>query len=574
MSIGDMPLTKSPFSHGSAFPNPFYDIASTYLPRDIKRTFVWCEYLYFNGTVVKAATDRIIQYFITEIQYKSNTKNTDKLKEVLEKQLKIKSVLINIGKDYLTYGNSINSIFFPFIRGLKCPACGLEINAKKLPEYDYDNEKFKGKCPCGETVQFKVIQRKDFNTKKIGVIRIDPKALKIKRHPLSGATEYYWQIPKEYIHKVKNEKDEFFINDTPGEVLHAIAEDEAFKWSDSYIHHIKLPTLAGFPLEWGCPIFLHVLKLNYYASILRRANETIALDFVVPFRVLSPGSNSPNFDPAMQYQLGDFAAQMNSMVRRHRYDPADIQIAPFPVNYQAFGAENKALDVTAEIKSVIEEMLHTLNYPAELFFNTLRIQSFPPALRLFENTWSDLVTGLNGFLQWLTDHITTYMRWPREEVELTKVTIADDIEKRQVLLQLASAQQISMLTALKAYGLDFKDEQKKIADQQKILMDVQREMQEEMAVEQQLSEGGQGQAMPDINTEAQLKAQEMLKMPHEYRVRALRQLEQMNPTLHAMTKQIMEKARNMSRSQMGLENLAAAGMTGHQVPPEGGMPPM
>jgi len=99
-------------------------------------------------------------------------------------------------------------------------------------------------------------------------------------------------------------------------------------------------------------------------------------------------------------------------------------------------------------------------------------------------------------------------------------------------------------------------------------MDVRRELEEEMMAEQQISEsGGQQQAPMDINSQAQTEAQRMLSMPYEYRVQALRQLEAMNPTLYAMVKNIMDKTRSAAKSQQGYENLAAAGMAGHQMPP-------
>ena len=565
MAIETPPYRGS--AHGNVFPNPYYDIANTYVPRDIKRTFAWCESLYLSGGILKAATDRIIQYFITEIQYKSQTENTEKLKEILEKKFKIKTVLSDVGRDFMVYGNSINSIYFPFNRMFKCPKCGLEINSKKI-KYDYRDGDFYGNCPCGKKdVKFTAYDMKDKNPELIKLSRLDPKSIDIKRHPLAGVCEHYWDMPNHFISHIKNEKDIFYVNYTQTEILDAIKKEESFKFNQDYVYHIKANTLAGFPLEWGCPIFLHILKLNFYNAVLRRANEAIALDFIIPFRVISPGTSSPNFDPVAQTNLGDFVSRMNMMCQRHKIDPADIQIAPFPINYQAFGAEKKALDVTAEIKSVTEEMLHSLNYPAELFFNSLKIQSFPPALRLFENTWSELVSGFNGILQWIVDHICDFMRWEREEVELTQVTIADDIEKRQVLLQLASAQQISLITGLKAYGLDFKEEQRKIADQQKILMDIQKDIQEEMQTEQMLSEGEGQPAMPDLETQSVQLAQRWLSIPEELRTREMRNMEAMNRTLYAMAKDKMDKIRSTARTDQGYQNLAAAGMTGHMQPP-------
>lgn len=555
---------------GGKFPDPFFDIASQYMPKDIKRTFAWCEYLYFTNGIVRAATERIVQYFVTELQYKNNdTDNVRKLKNILEKQLKIKNVALMMANNFLVYGNSIATIYFPFRRVLKCPVCGLEVDIHNLA-YKYSDLQYSGTCPCGKLVKFTAVDHKDFDTKNINIIHLDPKNMDINYNPFSGRSEYYWTIPNNVITEIKSQ-NKFMIESTPPEILQAVQEGKTFKFDNAYIIHMKQPTLSGVQVEWGLPFFINILKLNYYAALLRRANEAIALDFVVPFRILSPGHSSPNADPVAMASLSNFVSEMQSMVFRHRNDPADIQIAPFPIAYQAFGGEKKSLDLTNEIKSIIEEQLHSLNYPSELFYNTLRLQSYPPALRLFENTWSHLVEGLNTFVQWVADHICDHMGMQRETVSFTRVTIADDIEKRQVLLQLASSQQISMISALKAYGLDFEEEQRQMAEQQKIMSTIQQDMQEEAQVAQQMGQGQQpADSSPmDVQSQGQQLAMNMLSMPQEQRRIQLNQMNQMNPTLYAIVKDKMEKIRSTSQTQQGYQTLQQMGMGGAT----GGQPP-
>ena len=47
--------------------------------------------------------------------------------------------------------------------------------------------------------------------------------------------------------------------------------------------------------------------------------------------------------------------------------------------------------------------------------------------------------------------------------------------------------------------------------------------------------------------------------------RELRNMESLNPTLYAVTKNVMEKIRTAARAERGYQNLAAAGMVGHMV---------
>jgi hypothetical protein len=566
----------------AAFPSPYYDMAVTTFPRDMKHAFDWSEYLFLSNGIVRVATIRTVVYFITELVYDQDTEYTGKLKKVLEEDLRIKTILGDMALDYAVYGNALATIYYPFLRIFKCPNCKVERPCSAVKYYSYDSGKFKGSCPMCEAknVTFEVFETKKLDAKEINVLRIPPKQIQIRKHPFSKATQYYWEIPQDIQNKIVQEKDVFYINQTPMEILETVSSKKVLLFNNDSIHHVRGNSVSGFNPEWGCPPMIHILRQNYYASALKRANECIALDFVVPFRVISPGSSSPNSDPVSMINLGEFAANMKSMVERHRLDPADIQISPVPLQYQAFGAEKKALDVTAEIKFATEEMLHSLNYPAELFFNTLQVQALAPALRVFENTWSPLVDGMNGFLQWLVDGICDFMGWPGHKVSLATVTTADDIEKRQIGLQLAAAQQISSITAQRAFGYDFEEEQKKILEQQKIMMRIQEDFMSEQKQQAQMSENGQGgqqgQSPMDINTQAQAMAQEWMAQPEPMRVRAMRQAEASNPTLYAMAKNVMEKMRSAARSQNGLQNLQAMGLQGDMGPPQGGQggPPM
>lgn len=568
--------------NGNRFPNPYFDIANTFLPRDIKKTFQWCEYIFFTNGIIRSATMRIAQYFVTEIKYLTEkNKNTDDIKDILEKKVNVKEFLISTGIDVLVYGNSFTAIYLPFKRYLTCGKCGLRMAAEKI-DYVFNNFKFNGRClKCEESVEFKPDDQRDKNPAHINFIRIDPKQIEINYDIYSGKSEYYWMIPQEIIAAIQNTQyvNKLLLNNIPLDILECIEKKQIYKINKEYIFHIKNPTIAGVSPQWGFPSYLTIMKNNYYTAVLKRANEAIALDFVVPFRTISPGQSSPNADPISMFSMKQFVSEMKQMVARHKQDPVDFQIAPFPLNYQAFGAEKKALDLTGEIKLSNEEQLHSLNYPAELFYNSLQVQAMPTALRLFENSWSHLVTGFNGLLQWITDNICSYLNKEQTKVELTKVSIADDIEKRQVLLQLAASQQLSMITALKSYGIDYKEEQKNLAYQNKVLNEIKTDMMADMRNEATMAEspGANLGQMPasspfDIISQGSQLAQNLLSMPYEMRRSQLLSIKQQNPTLHAVTLQKMKEMRGASRTQMGYQAMAAQGMTGAMTGP-GQMPP-
>jgi len=563
---------------GHVFPHPFFDIASQYVPRNIKDAFRWAEYLYYKVGTYHSATNRIVRYLLTDIMYQGEkTKVTEWYEDAFEK-IGVKSETIVGGTDLLVYGNNMISLYLPFDRFLTCPECKYEQKATVV-KYTFAGWKFKGRCKCGQNVTFKVKDRPVRDIKRVKVIRWDPKQIELQKHPISQESKIFWRIPQKFANRIK-QGDRFLVNSTPMEIIDTIRKNKIFEFKRGQVFHRHMPSLAGVAPEWGVPPCMAIFTLAWYAAILRRMNEAIANDFIVPFRVLYPGTQSSSSDPATFIPMGNFVSKMKGMVRSHRRDPADVQISPIPVGYQALGAEGKALDLSQNIKATNEEILNALGYPSELWYGTLSVQALPAALRMFENNWHFLTEMNSRFIQWIADQIAEYFDKEKIRVEFERVSIADDVERRQIMMQLAASQKISDISFLERYGLDFKDEQRKLLRQQQIMQDIQAKATE---IQQEAAEvntgdqgGGGGNAVYDIVQQAQTMAEQMLGMDEGQRRQALRDVAMQNETLHALVKQKMEQIRSQMGSQAGQEALqqglfvqGQGGVTGGATAPQG-----
>jgi len=556
---------------GHVFPHPFFDISSQYVPQEIRDALKWAEFMYLRNTMYKSATDRIVRYGITEIAYKGEpTQSTEKYKELLEEHLHVKSRTIESSTDLLVYGNTFNSMHFPFDRFGVCTQCKLE---RPIDDVDYKYTSgtgdFHAKCPCGYSGKIEVRDKRSRDLTRVKIIRWSPHQMDIKSHPISGEMEYYWKIPEDFVKRIQ-EGDQFYINSTPMAILQAVQQKKMFKFNRGQVFHRTLSTLAGVSRDWGLPPCLTVFTLYWYTAILRRANEAIAFDYIIPFRVLFPQGSSANNDPTHFIAMGTFLNKMQEMVKLHRRDPAHVQVSPIPVGYEAMGAEGKSLDTSPLIKQTNEEILNALGYPAELFYGTLSIQAMPAALRLFENMWRDLHESNDDLLQWIADRSAQYFDWEDQEVDFTPVTLADDIEKRQVIMQLSAAQQISSGTMLSQWGLDFKDELKKRIEEQQIAQEIQTKAQEE-ATSQAQAQGAQGGAgsgtIFDLQTQAQQTAQQLLSIPDDGQRRSqMQMIAQQDESMYALVKMYMDRFRGQANSQAGRDamqqGLFAAGQGG------------
>jgi hypothetical protein len=602
---------------GSGFGDPFNDIATTQMPTTMQSALWWSEYIWtINGTY-RMAMERIVSYFITDLEIGGDASDDEKKKyeDYLVKKLNVLSFLSILMKDRLCYGNGFASVLVPFRRYLQCPKTGDMYPLKVVYNnfnFDFSPDfEFIATCPkTGWRGPWQVIDKPREESDQLVLKRWSPHEIEILHDPYTDEVSYLWRIPEHYKRMVK-EGNLFHLERVSLQVLEAIKHNKLFRFNPDTIFHMKEPTLAGIRnMGWGLPRSLVNYRQIWYIQVLRRYNEAIALDYVIPFRLITPapgpGSAAGGVmtqDPMSIYSAGDYRSQIKNMINRRRRDPAAWQVLPFPVNYQMLGADAKQLAPTELITQGYDTLLNETGTPVEFYQGNLSLQAAPVALRLFESTHRQLVTDANNFLQWLVDNISRIMSWELLDCSLKRVTIADDMQKQMSALQLMMGQQLSGTSGLKAIGYDWETKQKLIADEARKQQEMQARMQEEMqqagfaaeiakgmnpATQQQGAppQGGgavQGGGNPpgpdaqsamgaggtpvsnyiqtmgpntpvtpnDLQAAAAQLAQELLGLPESVKDSELRKLKQFNPTLHSIVRAKLDEMRQQMRLQGG-----------------------
>lgn len=572
------------------FPNPFYDVASEFVPTNINNIFEWAEYMYTTMGTWRTASRRVVRYFLTEVVLDGESdEEREDYGDFLERDLHLLTELAQIGDDFMTYGNVFVSMYFPFDRFLKCEKCYTEYHCDAVNyQYNANQGTFTGKCPkCKNTGAFSHEDRRSPDKKKVKIIRWNPKQIRMRVHDVSGETTYYWEIPSEFAAKIQ-QGDHFYVKDTPWAILQCFSrsvgdsKQPLFQFSEDAIYHFKESSLAGLPIVgWGIPPILPNFKLAYYIQVLRRFDEAIAHDFIVPFRVMYPDYGpSPSQDPLARDSMSGFVAQMRQMVQAHRNDPTLVQIAPYKVGYQMLGGEGTQLTPKDQIAQALDELLNSLGYPAELYRGSLSIQAFPVALRLFEKTWGSLVDGYNDMISWMLRKISRHFMWGDIDGKLRSVTLADDLERKALSLQGAAGMDVSKGTAYKPFGIDYLDEQRKVVEEQQAMQQLQQEAMDEQQAQQGLEgasgggggPGGQPGATPgDVYEQAKQLAQQLLfNTPETMRRGELIKIKHSNPTLHALVIQEMDNQRYEMNRQGGAMMMEQMKGQGGPAPAGGG----
>ena len=623
----------SGFGSGEQFPDPFTDVSSMAVPGTMRNALYWCEYIYSVFGSYRMAMERVISYFLTDVEILDASEDEEeKWTEFMNNTVDVLTVTQNMLRDRMCYGNSFCSVIVPFRRFLGCKKCGAhfplkEVFSTPVFQFQWTMPEFHATCPiCKNRGAWRIDDKPDDEEKKIKVKRWSPHEIELLHDPYTDDVSYIWRIPEDYKKQVK-QGNLFHLERVAEGVLQAIHKNQVFRFNDDAIYHMKEPTLAGITNRgWGIPRIISNFRQIYYVQVLRRFNEAIALDYVIPFRLITPGTRQGSgagggmsIDPLMMYNGGDFRGQVQQMIRRRRRDPASWQILPFPVNYQLLGGEAAQLAPRELMDQGMEQLLNDAGTPVELYKGSLQLQTAPVALRLFESTWHHLCHDTNAMLMWLVRQAGQIMSWEAVEARLKRVTIADDIQKQTNALQLMMSQMLSGKSGLAAIGYDWDAEQKRLSEESRMQAENQARTQEEMeqaGAAQQIAKGqpaappgggGGGAAPPgggapppgggdpaaaaagtamagpvsnyiastgpnvpqtpeDMMAAAQQIAQELLGMPEGQKDSELRKLKQANPVLHSLVRSNLDQIRRDTKSQAGN---AAMG----QMQQGGGAPP-
>lgn len=263
---------------GLQYPSPFFDIAHTYLPATVKQMFRWCRYYYLVNPLINAVVSKVSEYPITDVLFDTERAELkDQWSSFLLEQLRYRAFQIEVGLDFHTYGNALVSIFYPFIKLLKCSECGHEQQAQDA-HYRFQNFKFYLKCEkCDQQGPAKVRDHYIKAPRGIRLLRWNPEDVDVRYNDITGDYEYYYQIPTILRNDIIIGKKSV-VDTIPQLFIDALRLKKSVVFNRDNIYHFKRPTLAGKDRGWGTPMILPVLKDTFYLQILRKAQECVSLD--------------------------------------------------------------------------------------------------------------------------------------------------------------------------------------------------------------------------------------------------------------------------------------------------------
>ena len=601
------------FPNQKDFGDPFLLPSTASFPKDIKSTLDMCLYLYRMNRLYGAAINRIVTYFITDLEFGSDVGETtrQKVTKLLVEDLRIYEILQRCGIDWAIYGNTFVTCVEPFTRWLlddrdgKTMALSISAYPEHLVKYDavsmeyevpdlvmYKKMKEKGPIPKIEdlpTVKLKFIDKLDPNSQRYSVLLLDPRYVNLDKAHFAQSQRVIYTPPPTMVARVKNgELHE--VNNTPRIILQAISEDKDCLFRPGEVFHFKGITPTGVSDSgWAVPeILLHYDSL-YQIQIYRKADFAIAQDYLTPFRWMSPGASVDANSPSDMLQMSEWRGELQKMIQAHRLDATSIHALPFPIQPQQFSGEGRQMVMHEVVEAHINIIFDGLGLPRELFKGTLTVEQLPAALRMFERSYEWLYQQLNGALKHITKVISKAADIPEFEVSLRRPEFAYNTERLQLMLQLVANREmpraevyrlLGIANPVEAHGRALQEEHDIARKSQEMALKYQKEEQQGSMAEMALmaaeqAAGAQGQApggappaaggAPElkydadpaddpmrIEQRAQEIAQTWLQM-HAQQPNShrseMQKCEATNKTLYASAKQALEKLRAQGESQ-------------------------
>jgi len=552
------------------YPHPFFDLAGTYMPKSTKELFKIVRYYNMSNPLIASVHHKMSEYPVTPVVWDTEHAGLQtKYKHFFEYNLDIDTHRILVGMDYFTYGNCIVSVIFPFRKFLICPKCKKRHQASSI-DYEYREFKFSGTCSSCKT--YVTYQAEDVQIRSEKEIRLHIwPILNISIEPgVSPETNTYaYHLPNTIRNKLllplepKNKRHKLMLEATPEQYFEAAKKGQPVILNNSTLYHFKRPAATSTDFV---PLSLPVLKDVFYLQILKKSQEMIARENIVPLRTVFPQMSSASADPYVNVNLSNWANLVVEEIKRWRIDRNYTPVFPIPLGSMTLGGDARALMLHQEIRAWSEQIIAGMSVPIEFIFGGMQYSGSNVSLRMLENQFLVYIRQTHRYLRWLVDIISSYMEWEPVECHLAEFKMADDLSKKQLYVSLNQMGKLDDATLLGELDKDIIEVRKKLeADaayrrQQQVedaiaaaeaqgaaaIVTAVYQMKAQKAMQADIpgAPGLPGEAPPegapeaeespeDLEAQAQSFAQQVLQYPEARRAPILESIKRANPQLAA-----------------------------------------
>jgi hypothetical protein len=268
------------------------------------------------------------------------------------------------------------------------------------------------------------------------------------------------------------------IEDLPDVFIRSVQKSKKLLLSPENLFHFKRPTLAQKSMGWGTPLIMPVLKDLHYLGILRRSQEAVAQEHIVPLRIVFPQAGTVTSDPYSMLNLQEWKTEVTKQLSQWKLDPNRIPVMPMPIGVQTIGGNGRALILHQEYRVWMEHIIAGMGVPPEFVFGGIQYSGTNLTMFQLQNKFlgyiddqRDLVFGF------IFAKIAAFMGYPDIDGDFRPFKMADDLQRTMLYLQLVQGQKLSERTLLEDLGFDPAVERSKMNEERGHNLEMQRKTQ-------------------------------------------------------------------------------------------------
>jgi hypothetical protein len=528
MAVTTGPCLSSAFSQVSSaswdvmrsrYWDPFLDVASRQLPKDLKSFWNLCLYYGLTHPVISPLIQKISKYIVTQPIYGSqNDSVRSKYKEAMEKQIGIRSFIASFNMDYNTFGTAYCSVLFPFRKVLVC-SCGKTYFADSVKYHMEGLEFYIDRCTgCGRSdVKSKAHDAQIRSSRGLRVVRWNPQYIDVEENQTNQKCTYTLR-PHVLAENALRMNKRNIINNTPQQVIDAIKNKKSLQFHDDFLYVAKRPGPSNNMYKGlGVPLLMPAMKDAFVMQIMRKAQEALSFEYIMPVRIAYP-TDGPNLSQFIN--LSDFQQTISEQLREWRRDQNRILVFPTPVTLDQIGGNGRSMLLNPELRQTAEMICAACCVAPEFLFGGASWSSSNVALRVIENDFLFNVAEDEGCMQFIASKIGDYLGWPRIEMSQKRFKMADDLQRASFDASLVGQNLLSKTTFLQSVDQEPDVELKNMLSEvpkfgeivksqsiynasaqfeaQKLQMQLQQGLQEQMP-QQPVEQPQQAQQAPDMN---------------------------------------------------------------------------
>lgn len=436
---------------GVSYPSPFFDMAHTFLPPSVKAMFKWCRYYYLTSPLIAAVVNKMAEYPITDIILDTDNKGLkDWWENYFEEDIELRSTLVDIGLFYHVYGNVILSMSHPFVKWLKCESCRSEIKATKA-KFVFRSCKFYLHCKeCGHHGEAEVIDQYLRTSHGTRLVLWNPEDIDIRYNEVTAETTYYYTLPGHVKNAILVGRREV-VTESPQVFIDAVRKKKSIVLDKDNVYHMRRPTVLTGRLNrgWGTPLLLPVLKDTFYLQLMKKSQEAVLLERLLPLNIVSPAQSAPGSNPYELVNLSKWRDHVMGEIMRWRRDPLYIPVMPLPLGHQTIGGDGRALLLNQEMRMVSDTIISGMGCPPELIFGGMSWSGSNVSLRMLENVFLRYLSGLLRLIKsFVVRRTAAHLKVPPIDARFKAFKMADDLQRKAFLFQMNQAKLVSDTTLL------------------------------------------------------------------------------------------------------------------------------